>query len=250
MVQSIERAFSVLRALAYGPAGVTELAERVELPKSTVARLLATLEAEGVVEQRAAGGDYRLGAGLAELAAAVLPGRNLVALAHPHLDDLMRTTGEATGLAVADGYDAYYLDQVESPNPVQVRDWTGERAPLHTVSSGLVMLAHWPEPALGDYLRRDLARFTPRTTIDPDELRRRLAQAREEGHAWTREEFAEGITSVAAPVRDAAGKVVAAVHAHGPAYRFPGTDAECPARLVMATAARLGQQLASTTLGG
>lgn len=243
MVQSIERAFTVLRALAGGPAGVTEIAERAGLPKSTVARLLATLESEGAVEQRATGSDYRLGPRLAELSAAARPGRDLVALSRPHLEELMRATGEAAGLSVADGYDVLYLDQVESPNPVQVRDWTGERVPMHAVSSGLVMLAAWPEPALRDFLKRDHPRLTPRTVVDPGAIRARLEDVRRTGFAWTREEFAEGITSVAAPVRDAAGAVVAALHVHGPAYRFPGDRAEGAERAVVAAAERVGRRM-------
>lgn len=243
MVQSIERAFSVLRALARGPAGVTEIADRAGLPKSTVARLLATLEAEGAVEQRASGGDYRLGPRLAELSAAARPGRDLVALARPHLEELMRITGEAAGLSVADGYDVLYLDQVESPNPVQVRDWTGERVPMHAVSSGLVMLAAWPTAGLGDFLVREHAAFTPRTVVEPAAIRDRLAGVRRAGLAWTREEFAEGITSVAAPVLDTEGAVVAALHIHGPAYRFPGAGAEAAERAVVAAAQRLGRLL-------
>jgi DNA-binding IclR family transcriptional regulator len=243
MVQSIERAFTVLRALARGPAGVTQIADEVDLPKSTVARLLSTLEAQGAVEQRSAGGEYRLGGGLIELAAGVAPGRHLVAAARPYLEVLVRATGEAAGLSVADGYDAHYLAQVETPNPVQVRDWTGERAPLHTVSSGLVILAHWPGAALADYLGRPLVRLTPRTEIDPGMLRERLAAVRAEGHAWTAEEFAAGITSVAAPVRDGSGAVVAALHIHGPSYRFPAGEGGAATAAVVEAAAGLSRRL-------
>ena len=87
-VQSIERAFVLLRALAVGPAGVTELAERCELPKSTVARLLSALEQQSAVEQDQIGGEYRLGQSLADLAGAAAPGRNLITAARPHLWDL------------------------------------------------------------------------------------------------------------------------------------------------------------------
>ena len=80
-VQSIDRAFAVLRSLTSGPAGVTEIADRVGLPKSTVSRLLSTLEELGAVEQVAAGGDYRVGWAMLELAAAARPGRSLVSVA-------------------------------------------------------------------------------------------------------------------------------------------------------------------------
>ncbi|MCS7006801.1 MAG: IclR family transcriptional regulator [Gaiellaceae bacterium] len=147
--------------------------------------------------------------------------RSLAALARPHLAALVRALGEDAGLALPDGHDVVYVDQVECDHPVQVRDWTGTRAPLHTVPSGLVLLAEWPERALGAYLGRGLVALTPRTTTDPDALRARLEEARRVGYAWGREEYAEGITSVAAPIRDARGHAVAAIHVHGPSYRFP-----------------------------
>ena len=78
-VQSVERAFAVLRCLSVGPAGVTDLAERVNLPKSTVSRLLSTLEELGMVEQTEPGGSYRIGPGMTDIAAASMPGRSLIA---------------------------------------------------------------------------------------------------------------------------------------------------------------------------
>jgi IclR family transcriptional regulator, acetate operon repressor len=221
LVQSVERAFLILRALAAAPAGVTEVASTVGLPKSTVARMLATLQAAGVVEQPMAGGQYRIGTAITELGGFSSATAQLMEGARPHLTELMREIGEATGLSVADGYHVHYLDQVESPNPVQVRDWTGSRVPMHAVSSGLVFLAHWPEPAVDAFLAKPLERFTSRTVVDPSEIRRRLVGVRDKGWVWVREEFAEGINSVAAPIREASGAVVAAVHSHGPAYRFP-----------------------------
>ncbi|MGI9597989.1 MAG: IclR family transcriptional regulator [Acidimicrobiales bacterium] len=220
-MQSIERAFALLRALASGPAGVTELAERAELPKSTVARLLGALEAEAAVEQVEVGGDYRLGAGLIDLAGAAAPGRNLIAAARPHLLDLMDATGESSGIAVLEEQSVLYLDHVESEEEVQVRSWTGEQAPLNAVPSGLVILAGQDDAFIDDYLSRPLTRSTDNSVTDPDAVRTRLAAIRTAGFAWVYAEFDESINSVAAPVRDETGAVMAALHVHGPAYRFP-----------------------------
>src|ERR1700681_2608692 len=99
-VQSIERAFAVLTALADGPIGVTELADRIELPKSTVARLLASLQREGAVEQEPGGTRYRVGSRIVTLAATVLPTRSMVVLARPELAALAMAACEAAGLAV------------------------------------------------------------------------------------------------------------------------------------------------------
>lgn len=224
-VQAVERAFDVLEAVAGAETGVTTIARRVGLPKSTVARLLATLEEIGAVE-RVDGALWRLGARVGSLAAGVPAARSLAALAQPVLTELAAVLGEDAGLSLPDGYDMHYVGQAEADNPVQVRDWTDTRAPLHTVPSGLVLLAEWAPEALGAYVAHGLARLTPHTVTDRRTLVRRLRKARVDGCAWGREEFAEGISSVAAPVRDAAGRAVAAIHVHGPSYRFPALGQE------------------------
>jgi IclR family pca regulon transcriptional regulator len=237
-VQAVERAFDVLEAVAGEETGVTTIARRVGLPKSTVARLLATLEAIGAVE-RVDGALWRLGARVGALAAGVPASRSLAALAQPLLAELAASVGEDAGLSLPDGYDMHYVGQAEADNPVQVRDWTDTRAPMHTVPSGLVLLAEWAPEALDAYVGHGLARLTPHTVTDRRTLARRLREARADGCAWGREEFAEGISSVAAPVRDAAGRTVAAIHVHGPSYRFPaaGRDEEIAARVVAAAVA-------------
>ncbi|MXV98219.1 MAG: IclR family transcriptional regulator [Acidimicrobiaceae bacterium] len=243
-VQSIQRSFALLRALALGPVGVTELAERVDLPKSTVARLLASLEEEQAVEQTEAGGEYRLGSGLIDLAGSAPRGRNLVAAARPHLLELAESLDEVAGLSIIDGGQVYYLDQTESSSNIQVRDWTGEHAPLHAVPSGLVILAHQRPDFIDRYLTSPLVQCTPWTMTDPGELRDRLEQIRSIGYAWVYEEFAEELNSVAAPVFESGGHVEAALHVHGPAYRFPNPDDTHDLGMaVIEAAGRLSMQL-------
>ena len=243
-VQSIERAFSVLGALSDGPVGVTDLAARVGLPKSTAARMLASLEREGAVEQVPGETRYQLGPRMTTLAAGRQETRGLVAIAHPTLAELAAETGEAAGLSVPDGRTVHYVDQVDSPNPVQVRDWTGSRIPMHAVSSGQVFLAHFGPPALARFLAQPLDAFTAATLTDAGTLIERLRDVRRDGHAWVREEFAEGIASVAAGIAGRDGELIAAVHVHGPTYRFPARgDAGRVAAAVTAAAARIGARL-------
>jgi DNA-binding IclR family transcriptional regulator len=225
-VQSIERAFAVLAVLADGPAGVTEVAGRVALPKSTVARLLASLVREGAVEQLADDARYRLGPRMTELAARPLPTRALAEIARPHLSELAVAVGEVAGLAVRDGRLARYVAQVGTAHEVQVRDWTGSGVPLHAVPSGQVILAYLPSGALERFLDGPLESFTPFTLVDRDALLERLRQVRSDGVAWVRDEFAEGITSVAAPILGPRREIVAAIHVHGPSYRFPVAGTE------------------------
>lgn len=238
-VQSIARAFELLRELAVAPAGITDVAARVGLPKSTVARLLAALEAEGAVTRVDEGRVFTIGNAVAELAGAVDASAALTTAVKPHLQWLASQLGEAAGFGVPTGYTLQYVVQVESPNPVQVRDYTGLTVPMHVGPSGLCIMAQWPEEEVDRYLRRPLEAFTPHTVTDADLIRKRLEEIRESGHFWIYEEYAEGINSVAAPVFTAGRRALGAIHVHGPAYRFPppGQGAEIGA-LVMSAAER------------
>lgn len=243
-VQSIRRAFDVLGTLGDGPLGVTEVADRAHLPKSTAARLLATLVHEGAVEQVPGETSYRLGPRLVTLAGGFSLVRSLTAIGRPVLADLAAASGEAAGLGVPDGDLIHYIDQVDTPNPVLVRDWTGVRAPLHAVSSGQVLLAFRTTIAIERYLDGPLERFTDRTPADAEAVRERLREIRRHGYAWAIAEFDTDITSVAAPIADGSGEIIAAVHVHGPSYRFPPDGrANDLAQLVVAGAARIAAGL-------
>ncbi|HJL99623.1 MAG: IclR family transcriptional regulator [Acidimicrobiales bacterium] len=243
-VQSVRRAFAILRALAQNPMGVTELSNRVELPKSTVARLLAALEEEGAVSQDGVRGMYKIGDGLSSVISDVPGGKNITALAYPYLARLATELDETAGIGLLEGRQIFYADHVEPDAAVQVKSWTGEYAPLHLVPSGLVVLGHFSENALDEYLRSDLATTSPKSVSDPGEIRARLDEVRCDGYAWGFEEFAEGLNSVAAPVYGQTGEVVATLHVHGPAYRFPkGDDKDVLGSRLIETCAELGRHL-------
>ncbi|MFN0153569.1 MAG: IclR family transcriptional regulator, partial [Gaiella sp.] len=129
-VQSIERAFAVLRAMSGAPRGLTEIAARTDLPKSTVARLLGTLELVGAA-RRLDETRWTIGPFLSGLAGGLSAEAALVAAARPVLERLSAELGEDTGLSLPDGHEVRYVLQVGSGNEVQVRDWTGTRAPMH-----------------------------------------------------------------------------------------------------------------------
>lgn len=238
IVESVARAVGIVEALAQSPAGLSETARRVDLPKSTVARLLATLEELEAVERDEDGRMYRLGPVLKRLSSAAGGPAQLTAFARPYLDSLTVLTREAAGIAIPDGFKVHYVDQTEAEHPVQVRDWTGELIPMHVVASGLVVMAHWPEEQTNRYLGRNLERMTANTVTDPKAIRRRLTEIRDKGYVWVFEEFVEGINSVAAPVLERNGLITAALHVHGPAYRFPGDEDEHNIGMAVADAAR------------
>lgn len=239
-VQSVTRAFRILEALSTGELGISELAERSDLPKSTVARLTRTLEQVGAVERTDDVGKYRIGSGLVGLAGVASPTANIISVVRPHLRLLTEMTAENAGLSVPDGHRVYYIDQVSADNDIQVRDWTGARIAMHAVPSGQAMLATWPEERLASFLERPLNAYTDGTITEPEELRKRLKRVSEDGYVWAFEELNEGLNSVGTALFDSRGRLVGAIHVHGPAYRFPpsGTT-ESTGKLLFDTAERL-----------
>ena len=240
-VQSVDRAFAVLRCVADAPAGISDVARAVDLPVSTVARLLGTLESVGAVVRLGDSGRYGIGTGIRVLAGAIDASEMLVARARTVLAELVAQTGETSGLSVIEGDEVVYLDHVESAQEVTLRDWTGARLPLHVVSSGLALLAAQPAARIREYLARPLSKPTKRTVTDAGRVKRRLAAIRRDGYVWTVGEFDDAITSVAAPVVNARGAAIAAIHCHGPSYRFPGAaDPRAIAGSVADAARKLG----------
>ncbi len=225
-VQSIDRAFSLLEEITRKPAGISDLARSVDLPTSTVARLLYTLEDLGAIVRTADDTTYQIGPALLTMATTVDPTQSLLAVAQPHLLDLVEALGETVGLSIPAGYDVHYIGEADSPHPVQIRDWTGVSLPMHVVPAGLVILSQWPNDAVDRFLDRPLDRFTSKTVIDPEQILPRLEVARRQGYLWAHEEFSEGINSVAAPLYNNTGVVMGALHSHGPAYRFPDETME------------------------
>jgi len=237
-VQSIERAFAVLRVLSLGPTGVTDIAERTDLPKSTVSRLLAALEVEGAVEQRQLGGEYQLGRGLAALADAGNPAGSMAAVVRPFLMELTNTIGESAGFTIKYGRDVYWVDNIEQQALVQVQDQTGHYARMHTVPSGLTMLAMLDDDALDRYLAEPLESVTDRTPIDPVELRTVLSGIRSAGMFWSFETLDEGINAVAVPFRGPSGDHDGAIYVNGPSYRFPHDGDRARVEKLVSEAAR------------
>jgi IclR family acetate operon transcriptional repressor len=224
-VRSVDRAAALLLALgdSHGEAGVTELARRLGLHKSTASRLLATLEKRGLVEQDDETGRYRLGLVVIRLAEKAERTLDLRAIAMPELDRLARATHETTGLGIADGDQFLTVAQADGPNLVAVGDWTGRGVPIHSVAAGKVLLAAMPEREILRLVRRGLDRFTDRTITQLEPLLEDLARIRRRGYATAFGEFEPGRNAVAAPVHDARGQVTAAVNIWGPAFRItPG----------------------------
>ncbi|MGZ8501453.1 MAG: IclR family transcriptional regulator [Candidatus Limnocylindrales bacterium] len=245
-VRSVDRAAALLLALgdSQGEAGVTELARRLGLHKSTASRLLATLQRRGLVEQDDETGKYRLGLVVIRLAERAERTLDLRGIAMPELERLARLTRETTCLGVLDGEQLLTVAQADGPNLVAVGDWTGRSVPLHCVASGKVLMAALAEREVLRILRRGLVAHTERTITELEPLLEELSRIRRRGYATAIGEYEAGLNAVAAPVHDARGAVIAAVDIWGPAFRLtPRRMPELAAQVREAAAAisvRLG----------
>ena len=220
-VRSVDRAAALLLALgeSQGEAGVTELARKLGLHKSTASRLLATLQKRGLVEQDDETGKYRLGLVVIRLAERAERTLDLRGIALPELERLARLTHETTGLGILDGDSMLSVAQADGPNLIAVGDWTGRATPLHCVASGKVLLSSLAEREVLRIVRRGLVSYTERTIVGLEPLLEELARIRRRGFATAIGEYELGLNAVAAPVHDARGNVIAAVDVWGPAFR-------------------------------
>lgn len=247
--QSIQRAVSLLKAFdaESSELGISELARAVGLPKSTTARLLATLEHEGLVERVPHSEKYRLGFLLVRLAGRVTHFGDLRAVARPVLVRLSEHSQESVHLGVLDHDEVVNVDQIAGPHLIRETNWLGRRTPLHCAANGKAILAFQPDAIISRVLAGPLARVTAQTLTDPRLVRGELAETRERGYARTLGEVEEGLNGVAAPIRDSAGQTFAAVSVSGPAYRVPPARIPQLGELVVAAAAEISRRLGSHT---
>jgi DNA-binding IclR family transcriptional regulator len=208
------RLFAILDAFTTPTAArslsLTEISQRADLPLSTTHRMVADWTAWGGLT-RLEDGRYSLGLRLWEIGVQTPTARNLRTIALPYLEDLYELTREHVHLAILDGRDALYVEKLSGHQAVHVISRVGGRLPLHATGVGLVLLAFAPADFLEDYLASDLTKFTASTVVDPVQIRRRLADIRTTGVALMSEEMTPGSSSIAAPIRDRTGLVVAAV---------------------------------------
>lgn len=244
-VQSIERAFAILDVVASHPAGlgVTEIAVRVGLPKSTVSRLLGTLEGLTAVSRQNKNDHFQIGSGVMSLVVRLPFHQNLVLLARPFLLRLAEQIGEDVGLCIPDGDSAFYVDQVRHDGAVQVKDWTGTRLPLHVVTAGRLFLAARSDRQVERYVKRPLAPYGPGTPTDQAQLWQRLRQIRATGYDWSLEEFAVGLNALAVPLHNEANELVASITLFGPSFRFPAGEPAAVVQLAQQTAGQIREQL-------
>lgn len=210
MSQSLGRALQILIELGDSPRSLDDLAAKLGVHKTTVLRLLRTLEEERFVyhdrDHR-----YHLGSRVFALGGSALDQREIRGVAAPHLSRLNQSTGQTVHLGIYEGGEVIYLDKYDSRHAIRMYSRVGLRMPLHCTAIAKVLLADLPEIERRQVAEKiDYVWFTDNTITDPDRLLAELATVAERGYAVDNAEHETFMTCIAAPIRDASGRVAAA----------------------------------------
>lgn len=221
-LSSVTTAIRLLKAFSGEEVeiGVSALAQRLKVAKSTVHRLAVTLVAEGLLEQNPATERYRLGIGLFALGTLVRRRMDLSNEARPYLFDLRKHTGETIILAIPSGLEAMHIYDLESPQALGMKSELGARKPAYCSAVGRAIFSFAPAEVIDRVLSGKLEKRTPNTIVDGQRLREVLAEVRQRGFAVDDEETELGIRAMAAPIRDSSGTVIGAIAVAGPSQRF------------------------------
>jgi DNA-binding IclR family transcriptional regulator len=245
-VRAVERALQLIEVFARsrGPHAVTDLAERLSLPTTTVHRLVQTLVSLGYVTQYPTSKRYGVGRGIAELNRSMLLKYEYSQHVQPHLEQLVEATGETASLAALYGTSAIYLNQVETPAPMRVSYPVGTLVPLHCSAVGKVFLADFHPTLLEDTLAyAGLKSFTPKTITKREKLLGELKRVKQQNYALEDEEYVSDARCIAVGLRGSSGTVVSTLSISGPTTRMHDDRLADLAKILLETAHRFAEQM-------
>lgn len=240
--QTLLRGLQLLEVVAKNSElSIRELAGKVDLPRSIVHRLIATLESEKYIQKNSPQPGYRLGTKLWSLGCVAVQGTDMKEIARAPLEDLASKTQELVVLAVLEGREVMYLDKIDCPQPVRAYLPVGGRAPAHLISTGKAILAH----RAGDEITHITAakKFNRQTAGGPEGFKLDLAQIRRRGYAVNLGRWHGEVGGVAAAIRDSEGNAVAAIGVTVPLHRLTKENIRRLGRLVMKAAATVSDTL-------
>jgi DNA-binding IclR family transcriptional regulator len=246
-VQSIERVFDIIEYIANqrGPVTLSQVASDLELPVSTVHRLLGSLLERGYVEQAAGNRQYKIGIRFIELASQYLRSLELRTEATPFLRELSRRGGHPAMMATMMDDEIVYLERLDEQG-INLRNYSfiGQRRPLYSTGLGKAMLMGLPKSKRDELIARlKLDRKTANTITDPERLKAELDLSLERGYSRDNEEETLGFRCLAAPIRDYRNQVIAAISTSWLSDFFDSVDEDKLAALVMETARKISQRM-------
>lgn len=223
--------------------GISALAARLGLAKSTVHRLATTLVEYDILEQNRETGKYRLGLALFELGTLVRRKMDVMTEAQAQIHALADLSGETVQLAILDHLSVLYIRIRESRQAVRMSTGLGSRAPAHCTSVGKVLLAYQTPETIQQVIDNGLRRHTPNTITEPAKLVEELASVKQRGYAIDDEEIESGLRCVAAPIRDHSGRVIAAISVAAPVQRMTKKNLQTTVPSVVTAADAISRRL-------
>lgn len=223
MVKSVSRALDIIALISMKKVGlgVTEIANQMDINKSSVFRILSTLVQYGYVEQDKQSSRYKLGYKFLELSSRLLESIDFREEANPFLKELEAETNEVIHLVVYDQGEVVYIEKLEGNEILRMHSKVGKRAPMHCTSVGKAILAHLPHSIVLEIIeRKGLPVHTDKTITNKEDFLQELVDVRKNGYALDLEENEYGITCIAVPIFDHKGNVIAAVSISGPSIRM------------------------------
>ena len=223
-VQSLTRGLSILECLARAEGGLTltDISVRVQLPPSTTHRLLATLEKMGYVYQAGDLGLWYIGLQAFTVGSSFLANRDFATHSHAYMRRLMEQSGETANLAILDGTEAVFIDQVQCRETMRTIVRLGSRVPLHASGVGKAIFAALPDEQIDAILKvRGLPRITENTITVPETMWASLRVIRQRGFSFDDEEHLIGTRCVASPIYDEHAEALGAISLAGPVSRLP-----------------------------
>ena len=223
LINSVLRAAKLLECFSLDNPALTnsQLARMLGLNKSTITRLVYSLEDAGFLRKNPKTGEYSLTYRLFRIGSVYINQIDFRTEARPLLSELASSIQETVHLAVLNDFEVFYIDKVEGSQSVGMMSRIGNKSPAYCTGVGKILLAYRSEDEIDRYLRVfELKRYTPNTITNPEELKLHLQRIRQQGYTMDDSEHEADIKCVAAPLHDASGKVVASISIAGPGFRI------------------------------
>jgi len=247
-IQSLERAFTILDCFqdSQPELGVREIARQLELPPSTVGRILTTLNSFGVLNQDKETHRYRIGPKVLEWCATFTRNVDLQTEARPYMQELQRITEETISLDIPNGHSRICIERIVSPQSLRWVKQLGEIMPFYASASGRVLLSFMSPEEKNEILKNmNFEQLTPYTITDPNVFHEELELSKSQGYAVSTGERVEGVSCVAAPIFGVKGEILGAITISGPSIRFSEQKIQEHVELLMKTTKQISQAMGS-----